>query len=178
MSRSFTRSWSAKPRRYCGRRSRRDGPQASSSPARHRPGARSARRIGRRRHYNADRLLQGATVMTFLLHTWLQALSRKSARGARTRRGATPNRPHRVVLRLEALEDRMVPSQNGYVQTNLVSDLASENAQITDPNLKNPWGTSFSADGSFSVSDQRTNVSTQYSVTAAGVSQGSPTIAI
>ena len=54
--------------------------------------------------------------MTFLLHTWLQAVSRKSARGARTRRGAKRNRPHPVVLRLEALEDRMVPSQNGYVQ--------------------------------------------------------------
>ena len=77
--------------------------------------------------------------MTFLLHTWLQALSRKSARGARTRCSANRSRPHRVVLRLEALEDRMVPSQNGYVQTNLVSDLASQNAQITDPNLRNPW---------------------------------------
>ena len=116
--------------------------------------------------------------MPFLLHTWLRALSRKSARGARTRCGAKYHRPNRTVLRLETLEDRMVPSQNGYVQTNLVSDLASEHAQITDPNLKNPWGTSFSADGSFSVSDQRTNVSTQYSVTAAGVSQGSLTINI
>src|SRR6516225_10701058 len=177
MSRSFTRSWSAKPRRYCGRRSRRDGPQASSSPARHRPGARSARRIGRRRHYNADRLLQGATVMTFLLHTWLQALSRKSARGARTRRGATPNRPHRVVLRLEALEDRMVPSQNGYVQTNLVSDVPGL-AQITDPALKNPWGTGHGTDGSFSLADEGTSVSTQYSVTAAGVVKVPLTITI
>ena len=43
--------------------------------------------------------------MTFLLHTWLQALSRKSARRARTRRGANRHRPHRVVLRLEALEE-------------------------------------------------------------------------
>src|SRR5262249_4350794 len=151
---------------------------AGPAPARHRPGARSARRQWCPPHDNADRLLQGATVMTFLLHTWLQALSRSSARGARTRCGAKCHRPNRTVLRLEALEDRMVPSQNGYLQTNLVSDLASEHAQITDPNLKNPWGTSFSADGSFSVSDQRTNVSTLYSVTAAGVSQGSPTIAI
>src|SRR5262245_30846158 len=116
--------------------------------------------------------------MTFLLGTWLQAMSRKSARGARTRRGATRNRPHRVVLRLEALEDRMVPSQNGYVQTNLVSDLASQNAQITDPNLKNPWGTSFSADRSFSIGNQQTNVSTLYAVSEAGVSAESPTVAI
>jgi uncharacterized protein (TIGR03118 family) len=72
----------------------------------------------------------------------------------------------------------MVPSQNGYVQTNLVSDLASENAQITDPNLRNPWGLSESASGPFSISAQGANVSTQYTVTAAGVSQGSLTIAI
>src|SRR5215831_14601218 len=116
--------------------------------------------------------------MTFLLGTWLQAMSRKSARGARTRRGATRNRAHRVVLRLEAVEDRMVPSQNGYVQTNLVSDLASQNAQITDPNLRNPWGISESASGPFSISDQKANVSTQYAVTAAGVSQVPGTIAL
>jgi uncharacterized protein (TIGR03118 family) len=67
--------------------------------------------------------------------------------------------------------------QVGYVQTNLVSDIP-DLAQITDPNLKNPWGTSFSADGSFSVSDQKTNVSTLYSVTSAGVNEFSPTVAI
>jgi uncharacterized protein (TIGR03118 family) len=72
----------------------------------------------------------------------------------------------------------MVPSQNGYIQTNLVSDLASQNAQITDPNLQNPWGISESASGPFSISDQKAHVSTQYTVTAAGVSQGSLTIAI
>jgi len=116
--------------------------------------------------------------MAFLLSTWLQAMKPKAAEGARSRRGAKRNRPHRVVLRLEALEDRMVPSQNGYVQTNLVSDLASENAQLTDPNLKNPWGTSFSADGSFSISGQKTNLSTLYAVTEAGVSAESPTVAI
>jgi hypothetical protein len=60
---------------------------------------------------------------------------------------------------------------------NLVSDIPNL-AQITDRTLKNPWGTSFSADRSFSVSDQQTTVSTLYSVTAAGVNQVSPTIAI
>jgi uncharacterized protein (TIGR03118 family) len=68
-------------------------------------------------------------------------------------------------------------TQVGYVQTNLVSDISGL-AQLTDPNLKNPWGTSFSSDGSFSISDQKTNVSTLYSVTAAGVSPESPTVAI
>jgi uncharacterized protein (TIGR03118 family) len=80
-----------------------------------------------------------------------------------------------VRLQLEALEDRTVPS--GFVQTNLVSDIPNL-AQITDPNLKNPWGTGHVADGSFSVADQQTSVSTLYSVTAAGVSQVSPTVAI
>jgi uncharacterized protein (TIGR03118 family) len=116
--------------------------------------------------------------MTFLLSTWLQAKNRKAAIGARARRGANRSRPHRVVLRLEALEDRMVPSQNGYIQTNLVSDLVSENAQITDPALKNPWGTGHGSDGSFSLADHGTSVSTQYSVTAAGVVKVPLTITI
>jgi uncharacterized protein (TIGR03118 family) len=116
--------------------------------------------------------------MTSLLGTWLKAVRRKAAVGAGARRGATPRRPHRTVPRLEVLEDRMVPSQNGYVQTNLVSDLASANAQVTDPNLKNPWGISESASGPFSISDQKANVSTQYAVTAAGVSQVPGTTAI
>jgi uncharacterized protein (TIGR03118 family) len=116
--------------------------------------------------------------MTFLLGSWLQAMTRKAGMAARDHRGARRPRPNRIVPRLEALEDRMVPSQNGYIQMNLVSDLATENAQITDPNLKNPWGISESATGPFSISDQKTHVSTQYAVTAAGVIQVPGTIAI
>jgi hypothetical protein len=48
--------------------------------------------------------------MTFLLGTWLQALIRKAALGARTRRGASRTRQHRIAPGLEALEDRTVPS--------------------------------------------------------------------
>jgi hypothetical protein len=44
--------------------------------------------------------------MTFLLGKWLQALTRNAAVGAHTRRGASRPRPHRIVPRLEALEDR------------------------------------------------------------------------
>jgi uncharacterized protein (TIGR03118 family) len=70
-------------------------------------------------------------------------------------------------------------TQTGYVQTNLVSDLAGENAQITDPNLKDPWGIAASPSGPFSVADQMTSVATAYSVTAAGVSAlPSQTIAV
>src|SRR5436305_11545862 len=48
--------------------------------------------------------------MTFLLGTWPQAMNRKAAVGARTRRGADRTRPHRFLPRLEALEDRCLPS--------------------------------------------------------------------
>src|SRR5262249_16261039 len=48
--------------------------------------------------------------MTSFLGTWLKAISRKAALEAHTRRGAKRTRPHRFVLRLEALEDRTVPS--------------------------------------------------------------------
>ncbi len=81
----------------------------------------------------------------------------------------------------------------GYSQTNLVTDnQAVAQAQITDPNLKNPWGIAFSPTGAFWISDNGTGVSTLYSgdsngaalktvplvVTIPGVptgAQGSPT---
>src|SRR3954465_10606131 len=56
----------------------------------------------------------------------------------------------------------------GYIQTNLVSDIAGL-AILNDPNLANPWGVSRSATSPFWVSDQRTNVSTLYNVTSTGV---------
>ncbi len=55
-----------------------------------------------------------------------------------------------------------------YFQTNLASDIPGL-APNTDPNLKNPWGMSFSATSPFWVSDQVTDKSTLYS--AAGVAQ-------
>ena len=67
--------------------------------------------------------------------------------------------------RIEALEARLVLSSSGnnlYLQTNLVSDIQGM-AQLTDPNLKDPWGLSFSTGSPFWISDQAsnfTNVST------------------
>ncbi|MHB1423689.1 MAG: TIGR03118 family protein [Gemmataceae bacterium] len=69
------------------------------------------------------------------------------------------------------------PERNAYSQTNLVSDIPGE-AQITDPNLKNPWGVSESATSPFWVSDQGTNDATIYSVTASGVTKVPLTVAI
>jgi uncharacterized protein (TIGR03118 family) len=49
-----------------------------------------------------------------------------------------------------------------YFQVNLTSDISGLAAN-TDPNLKNPWGMSFSATSPFWLSDQVTGVSTLYS---------------
>ena len=51
-------------------------------------------------------------------------------------------------------------------QTNLVSDGAVA-AAFTDPNLKNPWGISYSPTGAFWVSDNATGLTTLYSGTGA-----------
>ncbi len=70
-----------------------------------------------------------------------------SAQGRRTR------------PRIEALEGRLVLSSSGntlYLQTNLVSDIQGM-ANFTDPNLKDPWGISFSATSPFWISDQASN---------------------
>jgi uncharacterized protein (TIGR03118 family) len=56
----------------------------------------------------------------------------------------------------------------GFTQTNLVSDVPNLAAN-TDPNLKNPWGVSFSSTSPFWTSDQATGLATLYN--AAGVPQ-------
>ncbi len=48
-----------------------------------------------------------------------------------------------------------------YSQTNLVSDIPGM-AAVTDPNLKNPWGISFSSTSPFWVSDNATGLTTLY----------------
>jgi uncharacterized protein (TIGR03118 family) len=58
-------------------------------------------------------------------------------------------------------------------QTMLVSDIPGL-ANVTDPNLVNPWGVSFAPTSPFWVSDQGKNVSTLYN--AAGAPQGGPLI--
>jgi len=51
-----------------------------------------------------------------------------------------------------------------YEQTNLVSDVAGT-AQLTDPDMTNAWGVSFSATSPFWVSDNNSGKSTLYIVT-------------
>src|SRR5215510_9703491 len=55
-----------------------------------------------------------------------------------------------------------------YYQTNLASDVPGLAANL-DPNLKNPWGMSFSATSPFWVSNQGSNNATLYN--GAGVPQ-------
>src|SRR5947209_2862462 len=51
-----------------------------------------------------------------------------------------------------------------YSQTNLVSDIPGM-AKLTDPNLVNPWGVSFSATSPFWVSNAGINPSGKYTST-------------
>ena len=53
-----------------------------------------------------------------------------------------------------------------YTQNNLVSDIPGLAAN-TDPNLKNPWGVSFSPTSPFWASDQATGLATLYNATGA-----------
>ncbi len=64
-----------------------------------------------------------------------------------------------------------------FVQTDLVSDISGL-AAITDPHLKNSWGVSSSATGTFWVSDQATSLATLYRVTDGSVSKLSLEVAI
>lgn len=52
-------------------------------------------------------------------------------------------------------------SASSYSQTNLVSDIAGQ-AAVTDPNLKDAWGVSFSPTSPIWVSDRATGVATLY----------------
>jgi uncharacterized protein (TIGR03118 family) len=59
-------------------------------------------------------------------------------------------------------------SENAFVQTNLVSNRNDQGAQITDANLKNPWGVSMGPTTPLWVSDNNAAVSTLYSINSGG----------
>ena len=73
---------------------------------------------------------------------------------------------------LEALEQRLALDASAntvYLQTNLVSDIQGTAEQF-DPNLKDPWGVSFSTTSPFWVSDQASSVKGSSVTTLYGVS--------
>ncbi len=84
----------------------------------------------------------------------------------------------RSPLALEALEDRAVPATT-FTQTNLISDVAGV-AQITDTNLKNPWGVGVNPTGDFWVANADTGTVTLYKgdVNGQAISQDVPVITI
>jgi uncharacterized protein (TIGR03118 family) len=61
-------------------------------------------------------------------------------------------------------------SENAFLQTNLVSNRTDQGAQITDANLKNPWGVSMGPATPLWVSDNNAAVSTLYSIAPGGAS--------
>jgi uncharacterized protein (TIGR03118 family) len=98
----------------------------------------------------------------------MKGIARREAFGQQPRARSASRRSN---PRLEALEGRIVLSTStAYLQTNLVSDIPGL-AQVTDSNLANPWGVSFSATSPFWVSNQHSNTSTLYAVTPTGVTQ-------
>src|SRR5205807_3092492 len=77
-----------------------------------------------------------------VMRTWIQRLARRATSHPPIRRPATQCR-----LTLEGLDVRCLPSATSvFQQTNLVSDQPGV-AQITDPNLVNPWGIALGPNG-------------------------------
>ena len=58
--------------------------------------------------------------------------------------------------------------ENEFHQTNLISDLSDQGAQVVDPNLQNPWGLAFGPTTPLWVADNDTGVATLYSITPGG----------
>jgi uncharacterized protein (TIGR03118 family) len=68
-------------------------------------------------------------------------------------------------------------AQAQFMQTDLVSDVTGL-AEVTDPNLKNPWGLSFLPGSPIWISNQGTSTSTLYPVAGVGVSATPFTVSI
>ena len=89
----------------------------------------------------------------------------KSILASRRRNSTSVRRPTRSRLELEPLEERALLSAN-VLQTNLVSDLPGV-AEVTDPNLVNPWGIAQGNGGPFWISDNNAGLATLYNVPGA-----------
>jgi uncharacterized protein (TIGR03118 family) len=60
------------------------------------------------------------------------------------------------------------PEHNDFRQTNLISDLGSQGAQVVDPNLKNPWGLALGPASPLWVADNNAGVATIYAINPGG----------
>ena len=59
-------------------------------------------------------------------------------------------------------------AENRFHQTNLISDLSNQGAQVVDKNLQNPWGLAFGPATPLWVADNNAGVATVYSVSPGG----------
>jgi uncharacterized protein (TIGR03118 family) len=59
-------------------------------------------------------------------------------------------------------------ANNEFHQTNLISDLGNQGAQVVDPNLQNSWGLAFSPTSPLWVADNNSGVATLYSINVGG----------
>jgi|HubBroStandDraft_1064217.scaffolds.fasta_scaffold10284_2 uncharacterized protein (TIGR03118 family) len=57
---------------------------------------------------------------------------------------------------------------NDFHQTNLISDLTNQGAQVVDPGLQNPWGLAFGPTTPLWVADNNSGLATVYSINAGG----------
>jgi uncharacterized protein (TIGR03118 family) len=58
--------------------------------------------------------------------------------------------------------------QNEFRQTNLISDLTNQGAQVVDPHLKNPWGMALSPTSPLWVANNNSGTATIYTITPGG----------
>ena len=71
-----------------------------------------------------------------------------------------------LTIALAAATPTLAQAQNAYIQKNLVSDIPGL-AAVTDTNLVNPWGISFSPTSPFWIADNHSGLSTLYNSTGA-----------
>jgi uncharacterized protein (TIGR03118 family) len=115
-------------------------------------------------------------------------LNRSLKRRSRERRPAVEGLEDRALMSAAhdlpshehlAIAAKKPKTVSGYQQTNLVSDIAGV-AQVTDPNLVNPWGISFSsaapAGTPIWVSDQGTGKATLYAVSPSDTATITPLV--
>jgi uncharacterized protein (TIGR03118 family) len=82
-----------------------------------------------------------------------------------------------LCLSMLMLAPGSLPAASGYLVYNLIADQAGV-ADLTDPNLVNPWGISISAASPFWLCDGGTGLSTVYTFSATALSVSSTKVAI
>jgi uncharacterized protein (TIGR03118 family) len=69
-------------------------------------------------------------------------------------------------------------AENRFHQTNLISDLSNQGAQVVDKNLQNPWGLAFGPNTPLWVADNNGGVATVYGVSVGGGTATNPLLTV